>query len=145
MGSVSGHSYRNKASHTNVSSSPTLSISCVFDDNHLTCFRWHVTVVLICISLMISHIGHVFRYLLAIFLSSLEKSSIQILWIESSSYLPTNEVKITLENLFNSQNSMCDFVYAKICGFFSSNSLSLMFLCSSSFTFYPKKPSCLVT
>ena len=49
---------------------PTLVISCVFDNSHSN--KWY-PIVLIFISLTINGVGHLFMYLLAICMSSLEK------------------------------------------------------------------------
>ena len=63
-------------------SSSTVVICILSDDNHsdmvrmitiLTCVRWYLIVILTSNSLMISSIEHLFLYLLAIYLSSLEK------------------------------------------------------------------------
>ena len=53
--------------------SPTVFISCLFHDSLLTCMRCYLTVVLVCISMIISDIKHLFTNLLAMCMSSLGK------------------------------------------------------------------------
>ena len=52
---------------------PTLVISSPFNNNHLAGVKWYLIVVLICISLVTTNLGHIFTYLLTIFMNSLEK------------------------------------------------------------------------
>ena len=52
---------------------------CLFDNRHSNRCEWNLIMILICISLMISDIEHLFMYLLATYTSSLQNISIHIL------------------------------------------------------------------
>ena len=68
--------YINLHSHQkckNVPFSPAFIVCRLFDDGHLTGVRWYLIVILICISLIMKDVEHLFMCLLAIYTSSLEK------------------------------------------------------------------------
>ena len=58
-------------------SSPAFIICGFFDDSHSACVTWCLMVVLMCISLMISDVEHLFKCLLDIYMSSLERCLFQ--------------------------------------------------------------------
>ena len=69
-GCISLHSHQK---WKNVTSSLAFIVCRLFDDSHLTSMRWYLIVVLICISLIMSDVEHLFMCLLSICMSSLEK------------------------------------------------------------------------